>query len=105
MQNPESENHGGQSPRLLIVDDKVENLIGLEKILADGKNELHQFKPEIMASMRKLAAEVIEEEAAKDALSTKVNESFKAFKKRIGAWGQFSEAAYHQLIAERIETG
>ena len=76
----------------------------LEKILADGKNELHQFSAEIMDSMRKLAAEVIEEEAAKDALSTKVNESFKAFKKRIGGWGQFSEAAYHQLIAEKITT-
>jgi TRAP-type mannitol/chloroaromatic compound transport system substrate-binding protein len=77
----------------------------LEKILADGKTELHQFKPEIMDSMRKLATEVLEEEAAKDALSTKVNEGFKAFKKRVGAWGQFSEAAYHQLIAEKIKTG
>jgi TRAP-type mannitol/chloroaromatic compound transport system substrate-binding protein len=74
----------------------------LEKILADGKNELHQFSPEIMDSLRKLAAEVVEEEAAKDALSTKVNEAFKAFKKRIGAWGQFSEAAYYQLIAEKM---
>jgi TRAP-type mannitol/chloroaromatic compound transport system substrate-binding protein len=47
----------------------------------------------------------MEEEAAKDALSTKVNEAFKTFKKRVGAWGQFSEGAYHQLIAEKIKTG
>jgi TRAP-type mannitol/chloroaromatic compound transport system substrate-binding protein len=77
----------------------------LEKILADGKNELHQFPSEVMANMRKLAIAVLEEEAAKDPLSTKVNEAFKAFKKRVGGWGQFSEAAYHQLIAEKIQAG
>jgi two-component system cell cycle response regulator len=35
MPHLESETHGGPSPRILIVDDKVENLIGLERILAD----------------------------------------------------------------------
>jgi len=77
----------------------------LEKILADGKNELHQFPAEVMASLRKLAAEVLAEEAAKDPLSTKVNDAFQAFKKRVGAWGQFSEAAYYELIAEKVTMG
>jgi two-component system cell cycle response regulator len=35
MQNRESEKHSLQPPRILIVDDKIENLIALEKILAD----------------------------------------------------------------------
>ncbi len=76
----------------------------LEKILADGKTQLLQFPEEVMNTLRKLAAETIAEEAAKDPLSTKVNDSFQAFKKRVGAWGQFSEAAYYQLIAEKIST-
>jgi TRAP-type mannitol/chloroaromatic compound transport system substrate-binding protein len=55
-----------------------------------------------MDNLRKLAQEVVAEEAAKDALSTKVNDAFQAFKKRIGMWGQYSEAAYYQLIAEKM---
>jgi two-component system cell cycle response regulator len=35
MQIPESEKQGDQPPKILIVDDNVENLIALEKILAD----------------------------------------------------------------------
>jgi TRAP-type mannitol/chloroaromatic compound transport system substrate-binding protein len=75
----------------------------LEKILAEGGTELLQFPAEVMASLRVLAEETLAEEAAKDPLSTKVNDSFNAFKKRIGAWGQFSEAAYHNLIAEKMK--
>ncbi len=75
----------------------------LEKILADGRNQMFQFPDEVMKTMRQLARETIEEEAAKDPLSTKVNNSFQAFRKRVGGWGQFSEAAYHQLIAEKIK--
>ncbi len=74
----------------------------LEKILADGRTELLQFPTEVMATLRKLAKETVAEEAAKDPLSTKVNDAFQSFKKRIAAWGQFSEAAYYQLIAEKI---
>lgn len=74
----------------------------LEKILAEGRNEIFQFPDKVMSTMRQLAKETVEEEAAKDPLSTKVNEAFKAFQKRVGGWGQFSEAAYHKLIAEKM---
>ena len=75
----------------------------LEKILSTGKSQIFQFPNDVMDNMRKLAKETLEEEASKDPLSRKVHEAFKAFKKRVGGWGQFSEAAYHQLIAEKIE--
>jgi TRAP-type mannitol/chloroaromatic compound transport system substrate-binding protein len=75
----------------------------LEKILSDGTTELHQFPAEVMDSLRVLAKETLEEEAAKDPLSTKVNDAFNKFKKRIGTWAHFSEAAYHNLIAEKME--
>jgi TRAP-type mannitol/chloroaromatic compound transport system substrate-binding protein len=75
----------------------------LEKILAEGGTELLQFPAEVMASLRVLSEETLAEEAAKDPLSTKVNDSFNAFKKRIGAWGQFSEAAYQNLIAQKLK--
>jgi TRAP-type mannitol/chloroaromatic compound transport system substrate-binding protein len=75
----------------------------LEKILADGTTELLQFPAEVMDNLRVLAKETLQEEAAKDPLSTKVNDAFNAFKKRIGEWGQYSERAYYNLIAEKMK--
>jgi TRAP-type mannitol/chloroaromatic compound transport system substrate-binding protein len=75
----------------------------LEKILAGRKNQIQQFPTAVMDTLRKLAKETLEEEAGKDPLSRKVHDAFKAFKKRVGDWGQFSEAAYHKLIAEQIK--
>ncbi len=75
----------------------------LEKIMASGKNNILQFPQPVMDTLRKLAKETLEEEAGKDPLSRKVHEAFKAFQKRVGGWGQFSEAAYYQLIAEKMK--
>jgi len=73
----------------------------LEKILADGNSQLVQYPEEVMKKMRELAKETLEEEASKDPLSRKVHDAFMAFKKRVGGWGQYSESAYHNLIAEK----
>jgi TRAP-type mannitol/chloroaromatic compound transport system substrate-binding protein len=76
----------------------------LEKIMSEskGRNEIIQFPEKVMDTLRQLAKETVAEEAAKDPLSTKVNDAFNAFKKRIGSWGHFSEAAYYQLIADKM---
>ncbi len=52
----------------------------------------------MLNGLRKLADEVLEEEAAKDALPKKVNAAFKNFQKVVGAWGQVSEKAYYNII-------
>ncbi|OGR14833.1 MAG: ABC transporter substrate-binding protein [Desulfobacula sp. GWF2_41_7] len=74
----------------------------LEKILATGENEVLGFPEAVMKELRELAKQVLEEEASQDPLSRKVHDAFKSFQKRIGGWGQFSEAAYYQLIAEKL---
>jgi TRAP-type mannitol/chloroaromatic compound transport system substrate-binding protein len=67
--------------------------------LIDKHNvKLRQFPDEMLEKLRKLSEEVIEEEAAKDKMATKVNNAFKAFKKQIGPWGMVSEKAYYDLI-------
>ena len=53
----------------------------------------------MLDQLRKLAEEVLEEEAKKDAMSKKVNDAFKAFRKQIGPWGTVSEKAYYDVIA------
>jgi TRAP-type mannitol/chloroaromatic compound transport system substrate-binding protein len=75
----------------------------LEKIIASKHNELLEFPKDVMETLRKLARETLEEEAGKDPLSRKVNDAFMAFKKRVGEWGQYSETAYYQLIAEKMK--
>ena len=60
-----------------------------------------RFPEEMMASLRKLADEVLEEEADKDAMSRKVHEAFKKFKAQVGVWGSVSENAYYNVIADK----
>ena len=43
-----------------------------------------------------------EEEAAKDAMSRKVNDAFKKFKAQVGVWGTVSENAYYNVIADKF---
>jgi TRAP-type mannitol/chloroaromatic compound transport system substrate-binding protein len=51
-----------------------------------------------MNDLRKLSEEVVAEEAKKDAMSTKVNDSFQKFRKVLGPWGEVSEKAYYNDI-------
>ena len=73
----------------------------LETLINKHKVELIKFPDEVMSKLRVLSEEVIEEEAKKDAMSTKVNDAFKAFKKRVGTWGMISEKAYYDDIVSK----
>ena len=77
------------------------NGAALEELITVHKVNLMQFPPDMMDALRKLAMEVLEEEAAKDAMSKKVHEAFKTFKKRVGVWGTVSEDAYYKVIADK----
>lgn len=67
--------------------------------LIDKHNvKLMEFPDAMMASLKKLSEEVLQEEAAKDPMSKKVNEDFKKFKDQIGPWGTVSEKAYYMEI-------
>ena len=57
-----------------------------------------QFPDAVMDSLKKLAKEVVEEEAAKTPAATKVNEAFKKFQKQVGTWATVSEMAYFNTI-------
>ncbi len=71
----------------------------LATLVNDHKVQLVQFPDAVLKELRKLSQEVVEEEAEKDPMSKKVHEAFKAFKAKLGAWGDVSEKAYYQYIA------
>lgn len=73
----------------------------LEELITKHKVELVRFPEALLDDLRKLAKEVLEEEANKDEMSRKVHEAFKKFKKQVGIWGSVSENAYYNVIADK----
>lgn len=80
---------------------EAENGAALQKLITEHKVELVRFPEAMLDSLRKMAKETLEEEAAKDSMSRKVHEAFKAFKKQVGVWGSVSENAYYNVIADK----
>jgi TRAP-type mannitol/chloroaromatic compound transport system substrate-binding protein len=77
---------------------EARNGAALLELINQHHVDLVRFPESVLNSLRKLSQEVLEEEAAKDAESKKVNEAFKKFQKQVGTWGTVSEKAYYDLI-------
>ena len=75
-----------------------DNASALQELVNVHKVKLMAFPPDVMKKLSVLADEVLEEEAAKDAMATKAHESFKAFRDRIGPWSVVSEKAFYDEI-------
>lgn len=81
---------------------EASNGAALETLRNKHKVNLREFSPEILASLRKLADEILEEEADKDAASRKVHEAFKKFRDTLGQWGTVSEKAYYDNVIKKF---
>lgn len=77
------------------------NGAALQELISEHGVNLVKFPDEMLAELRKLAEEVLEEEADKDPMSRKVHEAFKKFKAQVGVWGSVSENAYYNGIADK----
>jgi TRAP-type mannitol/chloroaromatic compound transport system substrate-binding protein len=75
------------------------NGAALQTLINKHKVNLIKFPDTVLDDLRQLAAEVVTEEAAKDAMSKKVNDAFQNFQKVVGTWGSVSEKAYYDIIA------
>jgi len=78
------------------------NGAALQELITQHKVNLVRFPDALLDSLKKLAEETLEEEAAKDEMSKKVHEAFKKFKKQVGVWGSVSEKAYYDVIADKF---
>ena len=76
------------------------NGAALQALIKDHNVNLVRFPEPLLADLRKLAAETLEEEAEKDPASLKVHAAFKNFKDRVGVWGSVSERPYYEVIAD-----
>jgi TRAP-type mannitol/chloroaromatic compound transport system substrate-binding protein len=75
------------------------NGAALQTLINEHNVQVFKFPDKVLDALRPLAKEVVEEEAAKTPMATKVNESFKNFQKVVGSWGSISEKAYYDIIA------
>ena len=76
----------------------AQNGAALQTLITKHKVQLGKFPDDVLNKLRVLAEEVVEEEAAKEPIAKKVNESFKKFQKVVGTWGTVSEKAYYDII-------
>jgi len=77
------------------------NGAALEELISKHKVNLIRFPEPLLEKLRGMANETLEEEASKDAMSRKVHNAFKTFKKQVGVWGAISENAYYNVIADK----
>ncbi|MFH1136951.1 MAG: TRAP transporter substrate-binding protein [Pseudomonadota bacterium] len=80
----------------------AQNGAALMELIEKHHVELVEFPAEVLEGLRKLTEEVLEEETAKDPLSKKVNDAFKAFQKVVGTWGVVSEKSYYDIIQPKF---
>jgi TRAP-type mannitol/chloroaromatic compound transport system substrate-binding protein len=80
----------------------AQNGAALQTLINKHKVEVIKFPDEVLAALRKMAIEVVQEEAAKTPMAKKVAESFAKFQKVVGTWGSVSELAYYNVIQETM---
>jgi TRAP-type mannitol/chloroaromatic compound transport system substrate-binding protein len=84
----------------LLADYEMKNAAALSQLETKYKEkvEVLQFPAQVLTTLRKLAKEVVEEEAAKSPMAKKVHESFTTFQAKLGPWAAISEGPYQRLI-------
>ena len=66
----------------------------LNTLVNKHKVDLRKFPDEVLKELRSISDQVVAEVAAKDPLSKKVYDSFRAFRDQVEAWHDVSERAY-----------
>ncbi len=83
-----------------LTDFHVKNAIALARLRTEfkGKVELLQLPIPVLRDLKKLAAEVVREQAEKTPMARKVHASFTKFQALVGPWDHVAEGAYHQFV-------
>lgn len=74
---------------------ETRNLSALRKLQQEDHIEVQYFPANVLAKLKTLTAEVLEEEAANDPEFARIYTAFKAFRADMDAWSAVSENAYY----------
>jgi TRAP-type mannitol/chloroaromatic compound transport system substrate-binding protein len=83
-----------------FMDYHAKNIIAIERVRTEykGKVELVQFPAPVLRDLRKMATEVIREQAEKSPMARKVHAAVTKFQAQLGVWDHVAEGAYHQYL-------
>jgi len=70
------------------------NARSLEQLEADDSVEIRAFPDEVLAELKRLTLQVVDDMAARDPMAAKVWESYRAFMQQSERWQKISEQAY-----------
>jgi TRAP-type mannitol/chloroaromatic compound transport system substrate-binding protein len=84
-----------------LTDFHAKNAIAFERLKTEFKSRVDvlQLPMPVLRDLKKLAAEVMREEAEKSPMAKKVYASFTKFQALVGPWDHVAEGAYHQSVA------
>ena len=77
---------------------EVLNLKALQELKEETSVEVLAFPPEALQEFKRLTAETLDEEAAKNASFKKVYEAYKKFQAENAAWNAISDDAYGRAL-------
>jgi TRAP-type mannitol/chloroaromatic compound transport system substrate-binding protein len=79
----------------MLSEFEAKNAEYLEKIKAEAEVQIRNYPPEVLARLREISIQVMDELAKSDPVCRKVYDSLLAFKKRINAWADVSERMFY----------
>ena len=82
----------------MLAEFEARNLQALQDLKTNYKVQVKRFPDDVIAELRRLTDETLEEEAKKDPLFREVYQAYRAFKGNNDAWGDISESAYAQVL-------
>ncbi len=84
-----------------LTDFHAKNATALDRLKGEfrGTVEILQLPAAVLRDLRKLAAEVVREEAERTAMARKVSAAYTRFQALVSAWDGLADGAYHQLVA------
>jgi TRAP-type mannitol/chloroaromatic compound transport system substrate-binding protein len=84
-----------------LTEFNLKNAIALGRLQTEfkGQVELLPLPTPVLRDLRKLAADIVNEESKKTPMARKVHASFTKFQALVGPWDRVAEGAYHQFVA------
>lgn len=78
----------------------AQSAAALETLITQHGVDVQVYPDDVMAKMKEISREVIEEEAKKDPFAQKVHQDYQAFQKQSAIWGRMSEKVYWNTMAD-----
>ena len=82
----------------MLAEFEARNLLALQTLKNEHKVQVKAFPDDVIKALKHYTAEVLEEEAKKDATFRQVYQAYSAFRETNDAWNDISEAAYARSL-------